>query len=233
MGNRRIVTLLAALLLMGSASLSYAAAWQRWGGFCGWGGVEDPACLPRQDHLYDALWPTAPWEPIGSMAQLLGVATVLQAAALVLLPAALGRRSSARHRFPLAIAAFVMTYVGVGTLVAGMAGHPVEPLGMTVVGYLSFFVMPVLIVMGLFTQDADGRRAGLRGGFVVWMLVMTAPIFQIPGWGPMFGGFGYDASPWHEAAVVPFLVAAAIALKPWSLTRSASRKHAVPSLALH
>jgi hypothetical protein len=242
MGDRRIAAPIAAALLLASAALSYAAAWQRWHGICGWGDASRSGCVERQDFLYDALWPTAPWQPIGMMAQCLGLGQLLLAVALLVLPAALGRRPSRVQWLLLSVAAFVLTYLGVGTLFAGLRGYPLDSAGFVgvdsgltgVVGLVWYFGLPVLYPLALFTKDADGRRAGLRGGLVAWMLFMAAPIFQW-GWAGMFaGGDVPDVSPWYEAAVVPFLVIAALALKPWSLRSPqatvATSPHPVPAI---
>jgi hypothetical protein len=151
------------------------------------------------------------------MTQLLGLASLLLAVALLLLPRALGRRSRAWQQLPLAIVSLTLTYVGLFWFDAGVAGLPAHRLGESLMSFLWFFGLPILIPLALFTKDADGRRAGFWGGVVVWSLVMATPYFQFSGWGPMFaGGSSYDTAPWTEAAPVPFLVGAALALRPWA-----------------
>jgi hypothetical protein len=217
MRSLRVTRVLTALLLVASAALSFAAAWQRWGGVCRFGGdVDDPTCSPWQDHRFDALWPSEPWQPIGSMAQLLGLATVLLAVALVLVPTALGRRLTAWQRVSLVIGSLCLLLLGSTTLASGIAGHAVELPGATAFGLVAAFGLPVFIVLALFTRGAQGSRAGLRGGLVTWMLVLATPYFQVV-LAPLAGGSSYDTSPWSEAVTVPFLLVAAVALRPWSI----------------
>ena len=204
MRNLRHIRTVTALLLVGSAVLSFAAAWQRWGGFCGVGMDESPDCLARQDGRFDA---------IGSMPQLQGLASVLLAAAVVLMPYALGRRSSAWHLVPLVIGALTLLLAGLGAL-PGTLGF-----------FTHYLLLPVLLILAVCTPDADGRRVGPRGGFVAWMLVCATPVGQLFFAPWVGGGTAIDTSPWTEAVVAPFLVAAAIALRPWRTQRSSSRPH--------
>jgi len=204
MRNPRLVPRVTALLLVGSAVLSFAAAWQRWGGFCGVGMDESPDCLARQDSRFDA---------IGSMPQLQGLAMVLLAVALVLVPSALGRRSSAWHLVPLVIGALTLLLAGLGTL---------PGIGLT------YVLLPVLLLLALCTPDADDRRVSLRGGFVAWMLVCSTPVGQLFFAPWVGGGTAIDTSPWTEAVVAPFLIAAAIALRPWRTRSPARPQQSVP-----
>ena len=81
------------VLLVASGALMYAASWQRWAGACAWGDVDGTLCTLRQDHLYDFVAPSAPWEPVGDAAQLAGWSLLALTVAFALLPVALtGRR---------------------------------------------------------------------------------------------------------------------------------------------
>src|SRR5687768_5408023 len=73
----RILTVAGGMLLGASGALMYAASWQRWAGACRWGDVGSGRCLSRQDHLYDFVAPTGPWEPVGDAAQMALVGAVL------------------------------------------------------------------------------------------------------------------------------------------------------------
>src|SRR5688572_7641692 len=75
-----------AALLVCAGALCVAAAAQRWWPACKPGDFDAVACIERQDHLYDYVAPTAPWVPIGDAAQFAGVALVLLALGLALLP---------------------------------------------------------------------------------------------------------------------------------------------------
>jgi hypothetical protein len=141
---------------------------------------------------------------------------ILQGVVLWLMPTSLGRRSSAWQSGAAAAGAITLVYAGAAVAFSGLAGRSVEPPGTTAIFSVWLFGLPLLIVAALFTKDAVGRRAGLRGGFVVWMLVLATPYLQLSGVDQILGGPSPDTPTWAEAAVVPFLIAAAIALKPWS-----------------
>lgn len=72
----RVLRLGAGVLLGASGALMYAASSQRWADACPWGAVagdvERELCTSRQDHVYDFVAPSAPWEPVGHTAQLAG-----------------------------------------------------------------------------------------------------------------------------------------------------------------
>ncbi len=226
------LSITASVLLAGSAGLSLAAAWQRWAGVCGYGDLDVPACAARQDHRFDAMFRGATWEPIGSMAQLLGLGTILLAIALVLVPGALGRRLSTWQWGVLVLGAVSLLPTGIATLLSGVAGTVVEVPLTPAFAFLALFALPLMVPLALFTRDADGQRAGLRGGLVVWMLVLTTPFFQLV-LGPLAGGgASYDTSPWSEAVAVPFLLVAALALAPWRAQRSFSNQHLAHGLSL-
>ena len=89
----RVLRVGAGLLLVTSGALMYAASWQRWAGVCPWGDDDGARCSVRQDHRYDFVAPSAPWEPVGEAAQLAGWSLLVLALAFALLPWALtGRR---------------------------------------------------------------------------------------------------------------------------------------------
>src|SRR5688572_32324946 len=107
----------------------YAASWQRWAGACPWGDVDGALCTIRQDHLYDFVVPTAPWEPVGDAAQLAGWSLLVLALAYVLLPWAPHRPPAGRRlRSALVGAVLALGAVGVATLRSGLAGSVVPPI---------------------------------------------------------------------------------------------------------
>ena len=116
-------------LLGASGALMYAASWQRWAGACPWGDVHGRLCSSRQDHLYDFVAPTAPWEPVGDAAQPAGWSLLVLALAFVLLPWALtGRRPGVFSAAALVCAVLALGAVGVATLRSGLAGIVVDPI---------------------------------------------------------------------------------------------------------
>ena len=231
-GPRPLVALTSGLLLT-AAGLHVLAAWQRWGGSCSLGGDESAECMRRSDHLYDAVLPSDPWQPIGTIAELLGLAMLMIAVALALVPAALGRRTTGFTRPVLGLAVLIEASVGAITLVAGIAGRPVVELPTAAPVFLVYFLaLPILIGMALLIPDGDDRPAGLRGGLVGWMLICTTPLIQFMVGVNVAGDF-VDTFPWYEAMVVPFLVVAAVAiLARGRRQRSFSNQHLAHSLSL-
>ena len=127
----RVLRAGAAVLLAASGALMYAASWQRWAGACPWGDVDSVPCSTRQNHLYDFVAPTAPWEPVGGAAQLAGWSLLVLALAYVLLPwapALTGRRPGVVSAAALVGAVLALGAVGVATLRSGLAGSVVHPI---------------------------------------------------------------------------------------------------------
>jgi len=190
-----------AALLAASGILMYVASHRRWAKVCGWGETGGDPCLARQDHRYDFLLPSDPWQPVAGTAQLAGCSVLLFAVALLLLPAALG---AGRPRLLLASAAVaaVPTVDGaVATLRSGTAGEVVPPLLGTpsTVGWL--LLTPVLLVVLAFRVRGAARVA-------VVALVLSTPLVG----GLTYGIGPYDARPWYEGMSGALIVVAAAAV---------------------
>jgi hypothetical protein len=185
----RIVRVGAGLLLGASGALMYAASWQRWAGGCPWGVVEGGSCDAIQDHRYDFIAPSAPWEPVGDAAQLAGWSLLVLALAFVLLPWALtGRRPGVYSGVALVAAVLSLAAVGVATLRSGIAGSVVAPVGGDLSLLAWFFLPPALLIR--FAAAARGWAVAAAA----W-LVLACPLVAMFSYavGP------YDARPWWEA----------------------------------
>jgi hypothetical protein len=186
----RIVRVGAGLLLGASGALMYAGSWQRWAGDCPWGVVEGGSCDVMQDHLYDFVAPSAPWEPVGDAAQLAGWSLLLLGLVLVLLPWALtGRRPGIYSAVALVAAVLAQIAVGVATLRSGIAGSVVSPVGGVLTIVVWYFVPPALVV-----RFAFASRGGWAVAAAVWLFFAS----------PFVAGFSYavgpyDTRPWWEA----------------------------------
>ena len=183
--NRGVV----ALALLAAGGLLHAASWQRWAGACPFPtGPETNACNVRQDHLYDFLTVVDPWQPVGSAAQLAGVALLLVAFALLIGPWALlvrpGRYATG------AMFASALTYAGVGTatLRSGLSGEVVEPFMGTAAFTLWFLVPTPLLVWAAIRARGWAMAAAV-------FLVLASPL--VMGFTYAIGPF--DANPWYEA----------------------------------
>jgi hypothetical protein len=181
----RIVRVGAGLLLGASGALMYAASWQRWAADCPWGVVEGGSCDVIQDHRYDFIAPSAPWEPVGDAAQLAGWSLLVLALAFVLLPWALsGRRPGVYSAVALVAAVVATAAVGVATLRSGIV---VSPVGGDLSLLVWFFVPPALVARFAFAARGWAVAAAL------WLFFAS----------PLAAAFSYavgpyDARPWYE-----------------------------------
>ena len=199
------------MLLVASGALMYAASWQRWAGACSWPDTEGALCTGRQDHLYDFVAPSAPWEPVGEAAQLAGASLLVLALALVLLPWALtGRRPRVISTVVLAGAVLALAAVGVATLRSGLTGGVVQPGFPDLTLYVWLLVTPALLVR--FAVAARGWALAAAVCLVLGTPLVAAFSYAV---GP------YDAQPWWEA--ISGLLTAVAGLCLWGAAAFSSR----------
>lgn len=185
----RVLRVGAGVLLGVSGAPMCAASWQRWADACPWGEVEGALCSERQDHLYDFIAPTAPWEPVGEAAQLAGWSLLVLALAFVLLPWALtGRLPGVTAAAALVGAVGALGVVGVATLRSGLAGSVVQPVPFDLV-LCAWLLLP----LGLLVWFAVATHG--------WSLAATVCLILAT---PSVAAFSYavgsyDARPWWEA----------------------------------
>jgi hypothetical protein len=226
--------------LAGSGVLAYVAAWQRWSGVCPRGGFDEPACLKRQDHLYDYQWPASPWHPTGHAAELYGLSVLLLAVAAFALPFLLLPAFRRLTLWPLAvIPAAVLAGMGLLALASGIAGRPVTVPG---------FSLTAIIVTGLlwptaltiyaaiaaggygpagWPETSEDQRSIARSVSTVVVALLIAATTVLPTYfvvGPIAAGYvSHDTAPWTEAPAGVLLVLAAIVMWP-ATTRITARK---------
>ena len=152
--------------------------------------LEGTLCTLRQDHLYDFVAPSAPWEPVGDAAQLAGWSLLALAVAFALLPVALtGRRPPVISATAVLVATLALEVVGAATLRAGLAGSVVHPIaygpGRCTCGS---FAPPALLVR--FAIAARGWPLAAAVSLILATPLVAAFSYAI---GP------YDARPWWEA----------------------------------
>lgn len=198
----RIVRAGVGLLLGVSGALMYAASRERWAELCPWGSGETRGCDLLEDHLYDFLPPTAPWEPLGHAAQLAGWSLLVSALAFVLLPWALtGRRPGIYSAVALVAAVLATAAVGLATLRSGLAGNVVSPIG----GALSLWVW-AFAPFALLVRFAVAARGWAVAAAVA--LILASPL--VAGFSYAVGS--YDTRPWYEAISGGFTAAAGVCL---------------------
>jgi hypothetical protein len=202
----RALRVVAGVLLGVSGALMSAASWRRWAGACPWVDLttdfDGALCTIRQDHLYDFLPPTDPWEPVGDAAQLAGWSLLVLALAFVLLPwAVTGRRPGAVSTAALVAAVMALGAVGVATLRSGLAGSVVP----TNYDDLAVYVW-LLLPLGLLVRFSVAARG--------WPLAATVSLVLAT---PLVAAFSYevgpyDAQPWWEGVSGLLTVTAGLCL---------------------
>ncbi|MBD8868452.1 hypothetical protein [Nocardioides donggukensis] len=198
----RVLRVGVAVLLGASGALICAASWQRWADACPWGERQGAPCDGLQDHRYDFVAPTAPWEPVGDAALLAGWSLLLLAVAFVALPWALaGRRPGIVSAVASSCAVLAMAAVGVATVRSALTGTPVDPIASELTVPVWYLVPPALLARFAIAGRGWGRVAA------VW-LILSTPLVAAPTYavGP------YDAQPWWEAVSGLFIVAASLCL---------------------
>ena len=216
----------ASIVLAGA--LSVAAAAQRWWPACK-GDFDARGCLERQDHLYDYVAPTAPWVPVGSAAQLAGVAMVLVAVGVALLPWLwLPRRPLVC--LAVAVPAFAVLLIGGKTWGAGL-GHEAAAVGVVPALLVWSFGLPLALAMAAATSSDDhtARRTTQWRVVVTVLIAMSTPLAEVI-FAPMLLGYmSHDSTPWAGAVTGVLLVAAGCSV--WPATSGPQRPGAARTAA--
>jgi hypothetical protein len=225
---RRSASVLVSLLLVGAAVLVTVASWLRWASGCpiggDWGAV---ACQTRQDHRFDTLPVAEPWDADPTWSLLAGLGLVLLGVALLLLPRVLPARRW--QRSALAVATTGLLVEGSAAALSGILGRVVEvPLHALVV-YLWVLALPVALLL-MVPGPAGGAP---RRGLVLGALVLATPLPQVLVVSRFLVPYAsYDTTPWSEATVVPCLLVAAVAIRPWRSQSDFSNQQRAHSLSL-
>lgn len=208
----RVLRVGVGVLLAASGVLMCLASWQRWAGACPWVGGGG-RCDFLQDHRYDFIAPTAPWEPVGDAAQLAGWSMLVLALAFVPLPWALtGRRPGVVSAVAWAGAVLGLAAVGVATLRAGLAGTVVHPILPDLTLLMWGLVTPALLVR--FAIDSRGWPLAAAVSTVLSTPLVATFSYAV---GP------YDARPWWEAISGLLTVAAGVCLLGSAVLSSPTR----------
>jgi hypothetical protein len=177
----RYAARLGAVLLVAAGAAWLWAAVQRWWPECRLDRYESMACIRRQDHEADYLWPTEPWVPIGSAALVAGLGCLLAVLGLLLVVPALARRSvHGVVAVGVLLQAAVLLPLGAATYLSGRAGRPVEDVPALVpAGMLWAFLLPVVLALTvpLVGKAVGGRELTSLMALVV-ALLLTSPLLE-------------------------------------------------------
>ena len=219
--------LAASTLLAAAGVLAIAAAAQRWWSACEIGAFDTSSCLRLQGNDYNYTVPSDSWVPVGSAAELQGVAMLFLAIAVLLLPAALTGR---RPRLVLSIAAVVVS-VGIAvsaavTWLSGYAGQVVTMPGMWLPVMLWWLGLPALVAASAASAGPVPVRVGVqRWAVVACVLASTPPLPQLFVAPMLFFYQSHDIIPWSEAVGGMLLIGASVFLA------LASYRHPLPDAA--
>jgi hypothetical protein len=204
----------AALLALAGA-LWVAAAVQRWWPACPRSDFDSAACIELQDHLYDYVAPTAPWVPVGNAAELAGVAMVVLAFGVAVLPW-LWEPVRPLACLAVAVPAVAVLLVGVWTWRAGLTHEVVGGAVLPAILVWSF-VLPLALSAAAVATSRDGRTPQRTRRWRVAAAVflsLATPLAEVM-FGPLLLGYmSHDSTPWTEIMTGTLLVAAAGAVWP-------------------
>lgn len=196
-----------ALLLAASSVIQFWASFERW--IVAWNSWDrDSAWV--EDHRFDYIAPSDPWEPIGDTALLFGIGYLLMVPAILALPLA-ARRLRWLGIVAAIVAAAPFVYVGVHSAWSGRLGVP-SPMadgdGMGFMTRLATAGLVALIVLAIVLARTS------RGWMTVALLIIPTTL-----WGylvgsltiaPLFWEVSYDTTRWSETVVAAWTAAAAI-----------------------
>jgi hypothetical protein len=205
-------SLAAAVLLLTSAALQLVASLQRWVVFRS---ASDE--FVAEDHLYDYVWPYAPWEPIGNAAELFGAGVLLLAPGVVLM--AIGVSASSRfggHHPAIGVIVIVgeialallvagsFAVAGAHPFLSGIAGAPSQLRDDGGSGWLAIFGLIGLCALWLHRSPAAMVTCVfLIGSTGVGHLIAA---FNVA---PFLAGYvSHDSTPWTETVIAAWTAAA-------------------------
>ncbi|MFL4472393.1 hypothetical protein ACIPVK_00125 [Paeniglutamicibacter sp. MACA_103] len=225
--------LAAAVLFLASALLQHLASIQRWVVLRGQRPGHEPSV---EDHLLDYIFPSDPWEPIGTAAQLFGAGTMVQAVGILAM--ALGVLAVPRVApnrigvisetvFAILVAASFFT-VGTHALVSRISGVPSTMQDSQ--GLVAFMVWGGFESLAALAWLWMGMSRGAVAA-CLFLLGTTLPGSAISNFtiAPMIAGFvSHDTTPWLESVVASSSAAAALAMAfaAWSGVRRHRRARA-------
>lgn len=199
-------SLRAAGLLLAVAVLQLAASLERW--------VALSASWTRTDHLiedhrFDYLYPSDPWESLGTTAQFSGAAFFLLALAILAMARGAVRHPRASDRVIASVVAGTFAVDGLHGVLSGVTGSPtivqyvVDPLS------LVSFIGLVVLAVRWFRSSWPAAIASVLitaitlPGYIVVTFVIAPGITNYQ---------SFDTTPWSETIVAAFVALAALAM---------------------
>jgi hypothetical protein len=187
----------ASALLAGSGLLLIAASRARWWPDCRFQDFDTPACLERQDHLYDFLPPADPWAQAGDSATLAGASLVLLAVAFAVLPTLLVGSLPRTLTWGVGAALSLGVLAGAAaTALSGWQDHVVA--GPASGGALVLWALgwPMsMVILWVMAADASPRRGPWWRVAVVALVAAASPLGHVF-LGPVVVGYAsHDTTP--------------------------------------
>lgn len=226
-----VVSCAVAIAFLVSAVLQLIASFERWITFSNSLG---PDALSVEGHEFDYFFPWEPWQPIGTAAELLGVALLIQAGGALLMtvgvlalpPQGAHRRAGARTSAVLrAVAEIALAGIaaawfwthGLHALQSGIDGAPSELSASFTWSWVGFASLGILAVL----WRARSRAAVAACLFLIGSTTLGYGLatYAIA---PLFTGGSHDTARWTETVVA--LTSAAAGLAMLAVARSAARR---------
>ena len=229
MGTRTRLRLLGSTLFVASGALTLLGERARWWPACRWGEFDATRCLQLQDHRFDQVLPSEPWEPLPSVGWLAGSGIVLLGLAVLTLgPLVSAQVDTVPARRGALLGASLLggpaLVVGVVTILAAHSGRPV---GLGAGGFtltVVWLIGPPLVLLGVVIAWSLGPGAvsspvGAKA-VVLAALFVSTPLVSLF-LGPAVTGYmSHDTTPWADTLAG---VAAAVAgLALWPATSSSA-----------
>jgi hypothetical protein len=164
-----------------------------------------------EDHLYDYFWPADPWVPIGTAAQVVGLALLLVAAAVGVLALSLRRTGTAWALIAVGGVAVPIAVTGMHALASGAIGAPTF-LQHGAVQAIAWAV-PFLGLLALAVRWI--ARAPFLALAAVLLLGVTLPGYLVATFAiaPRLVGYqSHDTTPWSETVVAVCTLLAGVSL---------------------
>jgi hypothetical protein len=211
-------SLAAAGLLLAVAVLQLAASLERWVALTGsWTRTDHLV----EDHRFDYLYPSDPWENLGSTAQLSGAGFLLLGLAILAMARGAVRHPRQADRVIAAIVAGLFALDGLHGLVSGVTGSP-TPFKYVVdlLSLVSFIGLVVLAVRWL-------RWSWPSAIACVLLMAITLPGYIVVAFviAPGITNYqSFDTTPWTETIVAAFIALAAVAMLVAASVATLSRR---------
>jgi hypothetical protein len=196
----------AAGLLLAAAVLQLAASLERWVAITNsWARTDHLV----EDHRFDYLYPSDPWENLGTTAQLSGAGFLLLALAVLVMCRGAVRHPRRIDRAIAAVVAGLFALDGLHGIISGATGTPTPVKYVVDLLALVSFIGLVVLAVRWFRSSWPSALA------CVLLMAITLPGYIVVAFviAPGITNYqSFDTTPWTETIVAAFVALAAVAM---------------------